>query len=63
MYLHSFSFAVIQLCDTGVNSIISSALQMGVVCGLYGGAVTNLGSPEQVQRLYVPVTVSVKYHT
>lgn len=35
---------------------------MGVVCGLYGGAVTNLGSPEQVKKLYVPVTVSVKTH-
>ncbi|KAI4871485.1 hypothetical protein NFI96_003378 [Prochilodus magdalenae] len=29
---------------------------MGVVCGLYGGAVTNLGSAEQVEKLYVPVT-------
>ncbi|KAL7890479.1 hypothetical protein AOLI_G00027370 [Acnodon oligacanthus] len=45
----------------GITELICSAdmatgVKMGVVCGLYGGAVINLGSPEQVERLYVPVT-------
>uniref|UniRef100_A0AAR2IPZ4 Acyl-coenzyme A oxidase n=1 Tax=Pygocentrus nattereri TaxID=42514 RepID=A0AAR2IPZ4_PYGNA len=52
----------------GITELICSAdmatgVKMGVVCGLYGGAVINLGSPEQVERLYVPVTVSSKHFT
>ncbi|XP_058651271.1 acyl-coenzyme A oxidase-like protein isoform X2 [Onychostoma macrolepis] len=30
--------------------------QLGVVCGLYGGAVSNLGSPEQKMKWYLPVS-------
>ncbi|KAK1791381.1 hypothetical protein P4O66_013397, partial [Electrophorus voltai] len=45
----------------GITEAICSAdmatgVKMGVVCGLYGGAVTNLGSPKQVEKFYVPVT-------
>ncbi|XP_026882225.2 acyl-coenzyme A oxidase-like protein [Electrophorus electricus] len=45
----------------GITEAICSAdmatgVKMGVVCGLYGGAVTNLGSPKQVEKCYVPVT-------
>ncbi|XP_072533602.1 acyl-coenzyme A oxidase-like protein [Salminus brasiliensis] len=45
----------------GITEMICSAdmatgVKMGVVCGLYGGAVTNLGNPEQVKKFYVPVT-------
>ncbi|MBN3309054.1 ACOXL protein, partial [Amia calva] len=28
---------------------------MGVLCGLFGGAVTNLGSPEQKTKWYLPI--------
>uniref|UniRef100_A0A8C8F3L6 Acyl-coenzyme A oxidase n=1 Tax=Oncorhynchus tshawytscha TaxID=74940 RepID=A0A8C8F3L6_ONCTS len=31
---------------------------LGVVCGLFGGAVTNLGSPGQKKKWYLPVTDS-----
>ncbi|KAG9275009.1 acyl-coenzyme A oxidase-like protein [Astyanax mexicanus] len=34
---------------------MATGVKMGVVCGLYGGAVTNLGSPEQVKQFYAPV--------
>ncbi|KAI5611541.1 acyl-coenzyme A oxidase-like protein [Silurus asotus] len=46
------------LCITELicSADMATGVKMGVVCGLYGGAVTNLGSPEQVERLYVPVT-------
>ncbi|XP_027021568.1 acyl-coenzyme A oxidase-like protein isoform X3 [Tachysurus fulvidraco] len=46
------------LCITEMicSADMATGVKMGVVCGLYGGAVTNLGSPEQVKKLYVPVT-------
>ncbi|KAM4607293.1 acyl-coenzyme A oxidase-like protein isoform 2-T2 [Polymixia lowei] len=45
----------------GITELICSAdmatgVKLGVVCGLYGGAVTNLGSPEQRHTWYLPVT-------
>ncbi|KAJ8013869.1 hypothetical protein DPEC_G00034280 [Dallia pectoralis] len=35
---------------------MATGVKFGVVCGLYGGAVTNLGSPEQTETWYLPVT-------
>ncbi|KAI1896967.1 hypothetical protein AGOR_G00100360 [Albula goreensis] len=35
---------------------IATGVKMGVVCGLFGGAITNLGSPEQKEKWYLPVT-------
>ncbi|XP_016298613.1 acyl-coenzyme A oxidase-like protein isoform X2 [Sinocyclocheilus anshuiensis] len=45
----------------GITEIICSAdmatgVKLGVVCGLYGGAVNNLGSPEQKMKWYLPVS-------
>ncbi|KAJ8366113.1 hypothetical protein SKAU_G00149440 [Synaphobranchus kaupii] len=45
----------------GITEVICTAdaatgVKMGVVCGLYGGAITNLGSPEQTEKWYWPVT-------
>ncbi|XP_059372960.1 acyl-coenzyme A oxidase-like protein [Carassius carassius] len=45
----------------GITEIICSAdmstgVKLGVVCGLYGGAVSNLGSPEQKMKWYLPVS-------
>ncbi|XP_015217957.1 acyl-coenzyme A oxidase-like protein isoform X1 [Lepisosteus oculatus] len=34
---------------------MGTGVKMGVVCGLFGGAVTNLGSPEQKTKWYLPV--------
>ncbi|KAK6293738.1 hypothetical protein J4Q44_G00360640 [Coregonus suidteri] len=47
----------------GITELICSAdmstgVKLGVVCGLFGGAVTNLGSPEQKKTWYLPVTDS-----
>ncbi|XP_063048182.1 acyl-coenzyme A oxidase-like protein [Engraulis encrasicolus] len=44
----------------GITELLCSAdlatgVKLGVVCGLYGGAVTNLGSLEQRARWYQPV--------
>ncbi|KTG14404.1 hypothetical protein cypCar_00022537 [Cyprinus carpio] len=43
---------------TGVKSHCTLCCnpQFGVVCGLYGGAVNNLGSPEQKMKWYLPVS-------
>uniref|UniRef100_A0A668A8M4 Acyl-coenzyme A oxidase n=2 Tax=Myripristis murdjan TaxID=586833 RepID=A0A668A8M4_9TELE len=35
---------------------MATGVKLGVVCGLYGGAVTNLGSPEQKDTWYLPAT-------
>ncbi|XP_051772682.1 acyl-coenzyme A oxidase-like protein isoform X4 [Ctenopharyngodon idella] len=45
----------------GITELICSAdmatgVKLGVVCGLYGGAVNNLGSPEQKMKWYLPVS-------
>ncbi|XP_030626195.1 acyl-coenzyme A oxidase-like protein isoform X2 [Chanos chanos] len=45
----------------GITELVCSAdmatgVKLGVVCGLYGGAVTNLGCPEQVEKWYLPVS-------
>ncbi|XP_062375343.1 acyl-coenzyme A oxidase-like protein [Sardina pilchardus] len=45
----------------GITELLCSAdmatgVKLGVVCGLYGGAVTNLGSSEQKERWYLPVS-------
>ncbi|XP_051506706.1 acyl-coenzyme A oxidase-like protein isoform X2 [Myxocyprinus asiaticus] len=45
----------------GITELICTAdmatgVKLGVVCGLYGGAVTNLGSPEQKVKWYQPVS-------
>uniref|UniRef100_A0A4W5NM58 Acyl-coenzyme A oxidase n=1 Tax=Hucho hucho TaxID=62062 RepID=A0A4W5NM58_9TELE len=47
----------------GITELICSAdmstgVKLGVVCGLFGGAVTNLGSPGQKKKWYLPVTDS-----
>ncbi|KAM3862836.1 acyl-coenzyme A oxidase-like protein [Diretmus argenteus] len=34
---------------------MATGVKLGVVCGLYGGAVTNLGSQEQKHTWYLPV--------
>ncbi|XP_056326556.1 acyl-coenzyme A oxidase-like protein isoform X1 [Danio aesculapii] len=35
---------------------MNTGVKLGVVCGLYGGAVNNLGSPEQKIKFYLPVS-------
>ncbi|XP_067278050.1 acyl-coenzyme A oxidase-like protein isoform X1 [Pseudorasbora parva] len=35
---------------------MATGVKLGVVCGLYGGAVNNLGSPEQKMKWYLPVS-------
>ncbi|KAL0964537.1 hypothetical protein UPYG_G00325300 [Umbra pygmaea] len=35
---------------------MGTGVKLGVVCGLFGGAVNNLGSPEQKETWYLPVT-------
>ncbi|KAG5855753.1 acyl-coenzyme A oxidase-like protein [Anguilla anguilla] len=45
----------------GITEVVCTAdlatgVKVGVVCGLYGGAITNLGSPEQTEKWYLPVT-------
>ncbi|KAM6956252.1 acyl-coenzyme A oxidase-like protein [Aplochiton taeniatus] len=45
----------------GITELICSAdmatgVKLGVVCGLFGGAITNLGSSEQKNIWYLPVT-------
>uniref|UniRef100_A0A9J7Z4V3 Acyl-coenzyme A oxidase n=1 Tax=Cyprinus carpio carpio TaxID=630221 RepID=A0A9J7Z4V3_CYPCA len=48
------------LFSLGITEMICSAdmatgVKFGVVCGLYGGAVNNLGSPEQKMKWYLPL--------
>uniref|UniRef100_A0A673NIK4 Acyl-coenzyme A oxidase n=1 Tax=Sinocyclocheilus rhinocerous TaxID=307959 RepID=A0A673NIK4_9TELE len=48
------------LFSLGITEIICSAdmatgVKLGVMCGLYGGAVNNLGSPEQKMKWYLPL--------
>ncbi|TRY97605.1 hypothetical protein DNTS_004741, partial [Danionella cerebrum] len=45
----------------GITEVVCAAdmatgVKLGVVCGLYGGAVNNLGSPEQKTKWYLPVS-------
>ncbi|XP_056147796.1 acyl-coenzyme A oxidase-like protein isoform X3 [Lampris incognitus] len=45
----------------GLTEVICSAdmttgVKLGVICGLYGGAVINLGNPEQKDKWYLPVS-------
>nr|XP_055026359.1 acyl-coenzyme A oxidase-like protein [Misgurnus anguillicaudatus] len=35
---------------------LATGVKIGVVCGLYGGAVNNLGSSEQKEKWYLPVS-------
>lgn len=57
-----YRLCVLAVC-TVLFGVLPSGPQLGVVCGLFGGAVTNLGSPGQKKKWYLPVTVCVHSHS